>query len=355
VREAAWPLIRSELDLSYAEIGVLIAFPVYAGALLEIAFGVLADAGRRRALVVGGGFAFGAALTIAAGAWAFLPLLVAFSVLSPASGAFVSLSQATLMDLDPGGRERNMARWTLAGSVGVVAGPVALAAALVAGAGWREVFAVLGVVALGLAWLVRRVPFGDGEREGARPALRGALLALRRREVVRWLVVLELADLMLDVLLAFLALYLVDVVGVSPATAAVAVAVWTGAGLVGDALLLPVLARVDGLRYLRVAVPVVAVLYPAFLLAPGLWTKLVLLALLGVLNAGWYAIPKGKLYAELPGRSGSAMALGNVAGLAGGLLPLGLGLIAGAAGLATAMWALLVGPLALLVLLPREN
>jgi FSR family fosmidomycin resistance protein-like MFS transporter len=135
--------------------------------------------------------------------------------------------------------------------------------------------------------------------------------------------------------------------------AAVALGVWTGAGLAGDALLLPVLARVDGLRYLRACVPVVAIAYPAFLLAPGLWPKLVLLALLGVLNSGWYAIPKGRLYAELADRSGAAMALGNVAGLAGGLMPLALGLIAQSAGLATAMWALLLGPVALFVLLPR--
>jgi FSR family fosmidomycin resistance protein-like MFS transporter len=331
---------------------VLLAAPAYAGALLEIAFGVLADSGRRRALVLAGGVAFGAGLAIAAGAWAFLPLLVAFSLLSPASGAFVSLSQATLMDLDPPARERNMARWTLAGSVGVVAGPLVLAGALVVGAGWREVFAVLAGAALLLVWLVRRVPFGAAAADGVRPALRAALRSLRRREVVRWLAVLELTDLMLDVLLAFLALYLVDVVGLTPATAALAVGVWTVSGLAGDALLLPVLVRVDGVRYLRACVPVVAVAYPAFLLAPGLWPKLVLLAVLGVLNSGWYAIPKGRLYAELDARSGAAMALGNVAGLAGGLVPLGVGLLAAAAGLATAMWALLAGPLALLVLLP---
>jgi FSR family fosmidomycin resistance protein-like MFS transporter len=352
VREAAWPLVRDELDLSYAEIGVLLAAPAYAGALLEVAVGVLADSGRRRTLVVGGGFAFAAGLATAAGAWAFLPLLAAFSLLSPASGAFVSLSQATLMDLDPGVRERNMARWTLAGSVGVVAGPLVLAGAIAVGAGWREVFAALAGAALLVAWIVRGVSFPPAAPgAGVRPALRGALQALRRREVIRWLAILELADLMLGVLVAFLALYLVDVVGLTPASAAVAVGVWTASGLAGDALLLPVLARVDGLRYLRACVPVVAAVYPAFLLAPGLWPKLVLLALLGVLNAGWYAIPKARLYAELHGRSGAAIALGNVAGLAGGAVPLAVGVLAEAAGLATAMWALLLGPLALLVLL----
>ena len=45
--------------------------------------------------------------------------------------------------------------------------------------------------------------------------------------------------------------------------------------------------------------------------------KLVLAALLGLLNSGWYAIPKARLYEALPGQSGAAVAVGGIAGLAG--------------------------------------
>ena len=85
--------------------------------------GVVAVTWRRRALVLAGGAGFALALALAAGAPSFWVLLVAFSLLYPASGAFVSLSQASLMDLEPERREHNMARWTLAGAVGAVAGP----------------------------------------------------------------------------------------------------------------------------------------------------------------------------------------------------------------------------------------
>jgi hypothetical protein len=34
-REAAWPAIREELDLSYAEIGLLLSVPMYSSAVLE--------------------------------------------------------------------------------------------------------------------------------------------------------------------------------------------------------------------------------------------------------------------------------------------------------------------------------
>jgi MFS transporter, FSR family, fosmidomycin resistance protein len=82
--------------------------------------------------------------------------------------------------------------------------------------------------------------------------------------------------------------------------------------------------------------------------------KLALVAVLGLLNSGWYAIPKAGLYASLPGRSGAAVAAGGMSGLLGACVPLALGLLAGAAGLAATMWILLLAPLALLALVPRR-
>jgi MFS family permease len=64
-------------------------------------FGILGDSRWRRFVVVCGGVGCTAALAAAAVAPGFAVLLVAFVVLSPANGAFVSLSQATLMDVEP--------------------------------------------------------------------------------------------------------------------------------------------------------------------------------------------------------------------------------------------------------------
>jgi MFS transporter, FSR family, fosmidomycin resistance protein len=306
-------------------------------------------------VVLGGGVAFAGGLALAAGAEGFVLLLLAFCTLFPASGAFVSLSQATLMDVDPDGRERNMARWTLAGSVGVVAGPLLLAASVAVGGGWREPFAALAVVTLVLTLASRALPTRPADGSPSfREAARATVAALRRVAVLRWLVLLELADLMLDVFGAFLALYLVDAAGLSGAEAGLAFALWTGAGLAGDALLLLVLRRFSGLAYLRASALLVAVLFPVFLLAEPLWAKLAVLAALGVLNAGWYAIPKARLYAELEGQSGAVLTLGTVTGLVGGTFPLALGLLAAAVGIDVALWALLLAPIALLVGLPRR-
>jgi FSR family fosmidomycin resistance protein-like MFS transporter len=115
------------------------------------------------------------------------------------------------------------------------------------------------------------------------------------------------------------------------------------------------LKRVRGLSYLRWSALASLFLFPAFLLAPNLYVKLVLLGLIGITNAGWYAILKAQLYAAMPERSGAALALNNVSGLIGGMLPLALGLFAERFGLASMMWLLLAGPLAFLVAIPRRE
>ena len=263
------------------------------------------------------------------------------------------------MDTDPARHEQNMARWTLAGSLGVVAGPIALGAAATLNLGWRGLFflfAGLTLIPLAVAYRFR---WAIGQREAGNTDFKAgvvdALRALRRGEVLRWLTLLQFSDLMLDVLLGFLALYFVDVVGATPAQAGMAVAVWTGLGLLGDLLLIPLLERVRGLRYLRLSAVVELVLFPAFLLAPGFWARLVLLGLLGLFNAGWYSILQAQLYSAMPGQSGTVMTVGNVFGLVGGLIPLGLGLVAERFDLIVTMWLLLLGPVALLVGIPKRD
>jgi len=343
------------------QIGVLLSLPGIISSLIEPIFGILSDTWRRRVLILGGGVAFGLSALFTSASQSFLPLLLTFIMFYPASGAFVSLSQAALMDSDPARREKNMARWTFAGSVGVVAGPLALSAAVAARIGWRGLFVIFGAITFLLLAGVWRMPFENGKSHDDeepltfRAGLKNAAQALKRRDVVRWLALLQFSDLMLDFLYGLLALYFVDVVGVSPGEAGFAVAVWTGVGLVGDFLLIPLLERVRGLSYLRVSAAITLVLFPAFLLIPGVPLKLALLAVLGFFNSGWYAILQAQLYESLPGQSGTALAANNVSGLVGSLIPLGLGLVAQQAGLDAAMWLLLAGPIALLIGIPRDR
>lgn len=350
-REAAWPLFRHDLHLSYDQIGVLLSVPSAVALAVEPVLGVVATGRRRRPVVVAGGGCFAAGLVLIAVAPSFALLLVAFSLLYPASGAFVSLSQAMLMDADPAGREHNMARWTLAGAVGALAGPLLLGAVEWAGLGWRALFAGFVVLAAALVALARRRPAGHDQ--GEQVDLRGAARALARREVVRWLVLGDLANLLLDVLLGFLALYLVDVAHASPATGGVAVAVWTGAGLAGSAAAIPFLRRVDGLRYLRVSAYVAAPLFVAFLLVPDTAAKLMLVAVLALVGGGWYPVLQARLYDALGQASNLALTVQALVPL-NAVLPLVVAALAGRVGLGAALWTLLAAPAALLLLVPRH-
>jgi FSR family fosmidomycin resistance protein-like MFS transporter len=271
----------------------------------------------------------------------------------------VGLSQATLMDSDPGRHEQNMARWTFAGSVGATTGPLLLGAAVALGTGWRGAFLVFFALA-SIVWIAtwrapragrRRTTSGGSFGQGVRDALR----ALRRGAVLRWLVLLVFSDLVLDVLLGFLALYFVDVAGATHVEAALAVTLWTGTSLLGGLLLIPLLERLEGLRYLSASAAAELGLLAVMLLAPSLWAKVALLGLLGLLSAGWYSILKAQLYSSMPGQSGTVMTVGNMFGMVGGLIPLGLGLVAERIGLRVAMWLLLLGPVALLAGLPRHT
>lgn len=358
-RETAWPLIRTDLALSYVHVGLLLSLPDVIGNGVEILLGILGDVWKRRTLILGGGIAFALALVLLSLSYTFAPLLIAFVLLSPASGAFVSLSQATLMDAAPDRREQNMACWTLAGSLGALAGPAALGAAATWRLGWRGAFLAFGGLTLGLlasAWPLR---FGDSRRSFVQSSLKtgmeSAWRALRRGEVLRWLILLPLSDLMMDVLLGFLALYFVDVMGAAPRQAGLAVAVWTAAGLLGNVLFLPLLKRIPGTHYLLASAAAELALFPLALLTLGFWPKLALIGGVSLLKAGWYPVLKSGLYATMPEQSGTAMALHNVSGLVGSVIPLGLGLAAEGFGLRMTMWLLLLAPIALLLGVPGHH
>lgn len=362
LQDASWPLIRADLHLTYTQIGILLSVPGLIANIIEPFLFILGDIWRRRVIILVGGVLFTLALILTAVSQNFIWLLFAIILFHPSSGAFVSLSQATLIDSDETRHEQNMARWTFAGSLGVFLGPLLLGGLIGFGFGWRAGFGALASFStVVLLAAFKQIP-NDKHFSVFHPKftdiliqLQNTILELRNKAVIRWLILLEFSDPMLDVLYGFLALYFVDVAGVTPASAAFAIAVWTGFGLLGDFLLIPLVERIKGLDYLRVSVVLELILFPAFLLTKIFWLKLILLGLLGFFNSGWYAILKANLFSSMPGKSGSVLALDNVSGMIGKLIPFGIGLAAQTFGLGTAIWLLLAGPIALLIGIPRNT
>ncbi len=363
VGETAWPLIRDDLHLTYTQIGLLLSVPGIIAAFIEPFIGILGDVWKRRALILAGGIFFTLSLVFTAISYSFLFLLFSFILFFPMSGAFVSLSQASLMDSAPDRHEQNMARWTFAGSLGVLAGPLLLGLFVYLGFGWRVTYAALaGLSLLCLLLAFKRIP-PDANPAASFPSFglvldgfRAAFAALKRREVWRWLLLLEFADLMMDVLLSFLALYFVDVARVTESQAGIAVTFWLFLGLFTDFAFIPFIDRQpNSIKFLRFTAAAQLIFFPIFLLIPGFIPKLAVIVLVNFCNTGWYPILQGRLYSALPGQSASLMAIGAVTTPIAKLLPLLIGFLADQFGLASAMWILLLGPIALLVGLPQNS
>src|ERR1044072_2709183 len=170
LREAAWPLIRDDLRLSYTQVGILLSVPPIVAHVVEPLLGILGDVWRRRALVLAGGIAFAVGTLLVGLSTGFAMLLAASILSNPASGAFIGLSQATLMDAAPERREQNMARWALAGSVGNSVGPAAIGAFVWAGVNWRWGFVATGRARAGRSRSPRR---GDSRSRRLRPRMAG--------------------------------------------------------------------------------------------------------------------------------------------------------------------------------------
>lgn len=351
---AALPYLRDDFALTYTQVGLLFTLPGLIALLFDPIVGLLGDTRHRRLLVVGGIIATTLGLLLIGVAQGYGTLLLAFCLMYVASGAYVNLSQATLIDRNPDRAEQTMARWTLLGSIGVTVAPLLMTVLFAIGTSWRGAYLVLALIAGAFLVLLIRQRFDShngADDEAASPRILGRTLiaALRNRTLLKWLILTELADFMLDKLLEVTGLYFHDVAGVSLAGASAAVAVFTIAGLIGNGLIVPMLERVRGLRVLRASAIIVLIAYVALLTVPVVAIKYVLIAVIAFATSGWFAILRAKCFEVLPGQSGLVIAVTSLANVSSLFVPVILGSIADAIGLQSAMWLLVIGPVALII------
>ncbi len=363
VGNAALPALRTDLGLSYVQVGLLLGVPGIVNTFIEPVLMLLGDTRFRKHIMLGGGVAIAISLIVIATTQSFALALVGFVIAFPASGAFVSLSQATLMDLNPTREPQMMARWTLSGSLANLIGPLILAAGFAFGLGWRWAYlglAAMCLILVGLTWL-RYIPMHhalSASRPAALPGinlLRGLWDFLRNPRLMRWMILLPVSDLLLDVLTGYLALYFTDVIGLNVAQASLMMSVLMGAGLVSNIVLIPLLDRYSGRKLVRLSAAVTGVLYAAWLLAPWLWAKIVLIILVKLTTLGWYEVLQGEAFGEVPGRSGTVMAVNSIIGLLSGGVAFLIGWVAARAGLQSALWILLAGPICLILFVPKYH
>jgi FSR family fosmidomycin resistance protein-like MFS transporter len=153
----------------------------------------------------------------------------------------------------------------------------------------------------------------------------------------------------------YVALYFTDIAGATPAQASLLLSALMATGLIMDLALIPLLERFPGRWIVRTSAAASIPVFTAWLLVPWLWAKIILAIMIRVSTLGWYQVLQGETYASVPGNSGTVMAISSLAGLAGGLMTWFIGWFAGLAGLSTAMWLLLAGPISLVLFVPSPQ
>ena len=363
VGNVALPAIRTDLGFSYVQVGLLLGLPGIINTFIEPVLMLLGDTRFRKQIILGGGLAIVLSLLAIASTHNFALILIGLVVGFPASGAFVSLSQATLMDLNPGREPQMMARWTLAGSIANFLGPLILAGGFALGLGWRwAYFSMAGICLLlvGVTW-TRQIPQHPQQQvinpavSQIRSVLSGLWEAIRNPNLLRWMILLPFSDFLLDVLTGYLPLYFTDVNGMSVGNASLMMSILMLVGLVSNILLIPILERFSGLKLVRFSSAVTGILYVLWLLVPWLWAKIGLIILIKLTTLGWYEVLQGEAFATVPGRSGTVMAINSVIGVLAGGVSFLIGWVAAQAGLPAAMWILLLGPISLVLFVPKHR
>lgn len=373
VSSVASPEIERTFAMSHATLAALLFVgPGVVSLVLEPIVFLLADRHPRAWFVRGG-------LTVMAGtalAAAFAPgpiaLAIVLAISWVATGAGVSLAQATLLDAAPAERARTMARWTFASLIGDLAAPALLmllgaTGVSLGGAHWRATYVV--VAALLAAWAVvtwvTPIPRGVGtvdedvaaQTAAAQPApeprglIAGLREALRDRVLLAWLFGLQLCDLLDEILIVFAALHVREVLHGSPAAQAAVVGASMLGGAAGLVALDRLLARGRAEADLLVASGLAcATAFAAWLFAPTVWLSAALMFVVGATASPLYPLVAAQAYARRPAASGSVLAAGHLFGPLGLALPYLIGVVADHAGTRVALALLIVEPLGLVAL-----
>jgi predicted MFS family arabinose efflux permease len=327
--------LRRDLDLSYTRAAVLLG--LYPGiGLVGGVFGVLADRHSRRIIAAGGALGYAAGLLLFAAGTGFWMLVAAIALMGFAGDAMVRATDVALVDVAGDRIELAVARATLLGAVGDLAGPALLATCLGTGLGWRAAFVVAGVGMAGYGLLLASQPLpapGRPSRAGpggdAQP--RGDVVAvLRDRRVLRLGLLSALVDVFDEPFLAFAIAYLVATRGQPPGMAALT----AGMGLAGGVAAAAWASRVER--------PEITGRAPAALLVGGVGAIVLaahpLVAALGAAGVGaavslaWISL-EARVLTLRPGRAGTTSAVVSAVAQVAVLVPLVAGVVADHAGI----------------------
>jgi MFS family permease len=313
------PTLAGRLGLSVQQVGWCFQALSSVGAVTDPLAGLAIDHLRRRPLLVWGAAGWAAALLLAAGAGGFGWLLAGFALAGAASGPLAHTADVVVLEAHPDTVDRVSSRSTWLDTLGALAAPSAVAIASWLGVDGRILLAgtALGVAGYAVLLAGTIVPPPVRALDGSRAVLQvveGARDLLHDRHARRWVGALVLFEL-LEPVDAFEPVWLASEVGASQGLVAVHVAVGFLATLIATVLLDRWLARHDARPVLVGAGVASLLLYPAWLLIPGIGAKLALVVPRNAALAPLWPILRSRALTTLPGRGGTVTAVVSLLGL----------------------------------------
>lgn len=363
VPDVLMPSIRARLGLSYAQISLLYLALSYVAAIVEPVGGILIDLWQRRWLMAFGAMILGLAIAVIGFAPTFLILLLGFALYGLGSGPLAHTADVVLVEAHPAAPDRIFARATLFDTMGALLGPLAVTAVGILGLDWRWLMAALALFSFSYAGLIWRTRFprlaGNGRESGESflTVLRSNIGdVLSNRTALLWLLFLFVHELQ-ELPAFFTTVWLREQVGMSQAL----IGVYRAGELVVSMAALIYLDRwrrhSHYKQVLWTAGLGILLLYPAWLLLPGVATRFILGIPLNFLLTVYWPIGKAQSLVTVPGKAGTVTAVHSLIGF----IPMSLlfGLLAEWISLTTAMLWVHVGATVALTLtvfvLPDEN
>lgn len=358
----ALPLIRTDLNLDYSQIGWLLGIGGLSAWLVEPGINVASDHWPRRRIMLISMLGMVLALALAGSSPTFAILLLAFLLMGATNGPLLGMGLGFLIETNIDESLRTMTRWTLMAALGDLVGPALIAAAFAFGMGWRGLFwasALIWLVAF-VALAIQRLPAKTSASEEDEPlswrvVRENVALALRTPFLLRWLFLVLMPTFLDEMFLAFSALLLRDRLGMSPAAISVALGIQVTGGLVGLLLLERFGQRFQPSRLLGWLALVTLAGLLLLVLSPTPMTAIIALWITGIGASGWYPIASAEAYRTLPGRLGTVRALHSLMTPLEVAVPLLIGLAAEHWGIQVGVALLMLAPIAVLLLRPRGN
>lgn len=359
----AMPLLHSEMALDYSQVGWLFSIVGVTAWLVEPGINAMSDYWPKRRIILLSILGMVIALGLAGSSPTYPMLLLAFALMGVSNGPALGMAQAFLIDSNLGESLRTMTRWTLMGALGDLAGPALIATALAIGMGWRGLFWAGALIWLAAfcAFAIQRLPMTKGEAANEEEPFRWQLLrenlvqALRTPLLLRWLLLVLLPGFLDELFLAFAALFMQEELEMTPPAISMAVGVQITGGLIGLVLLERFGHRLLSQKLLGWLAVIVLAGLLLFVLSPSPLLAIIALWLTGIGASGWYPIAKAEAYRTLPGQSGMVRAIYSLVTPLEIVAPLLIGLVAEAWGIRAGVALLLLAPIAVLLLRPRQS